>query len=110
VTHCSSSDVGEKSSPIRWNVEIVRKGRGGPVFYVEGDQKIAFDFELGRCGIIYCPPASDWDSSYPWAAGRRRQILDRVAVEFVRGEFKGSTFAFVEGRDDMIHIRPPVRR
>jgi hypothetical protein len=77
------------------------------VFYVEGDQKIAFDFELGMYGIIYCPPTAGWDSSYPWAAGRRPQIVERLASEFVRREFKGSAFGFVEGRDDMIDVRPP---
>jgi hypothetical protein len=88
-----------------WDVEIVIKGRGGPVIYVEGANRVEFDFELGDGGTIYCPPSKEWDQKFPWAAGRRTTIVERTAREFVRREFCGYEFGFQDGRDDIISVR-----
>lgn len=69
---------------------------------------IEFDFELGNAGIIYCPSAKSWDQDFPWAAGRRSKIIERVACEFVRREFGGYHWAFAEGRDDTVLVTKPV--
>ena len=34
--------------------------------------------------IIECPDFSDWDQTYPWAAGRRLEVMERVAGEAIR--------------------------
>jgi hypothetical protein len=100
---------GRRPAGDRWDVRIERKGRGGPIMYLEGTNQIGFDFELGDVGTIYCPPATDWDERYPWAAGRRNVIVGRVATEFVRREFRGYGFGFEDGRDDIIAIRRRIR-
>jgi len=74
----------------------------------EGERVIEFDFELGNAGIIYCPSAKSWDQDFPWAAGRRSKIIERVACEFVRREFGGYHWAFAEGRDDTVLVTKPV--
>jgi hypothetical protein len=78
------------------------------VIYLEGDNRIDFDFELGDAGAIYCPPSADWDQRFPWAAGRRALIVERVASEFVRREFRAYQFGFQDGRDDVIDIHRAV--
>src|SRR5690242_8971659 len=82
---------GRRAAGDGWDLRVERKGRGGPIAYLEGTNRIDFDFELGDAGTIYCPPSSDWDQTFPWAAGRRREIIERVATEFVRREFRGYT-------------------
>jgi hypothetical protein len=100
---------GRRPSGDGWDVQIVVKGRGRPVIYVEGTNRVEFDFELGDGGIIYCPPSANWDQKFPWAAGRRAIIVERTAREFVRREFRGYQFSFEEGRDDIIGVRRPAR-
>ena len=75
-----------------WDLRVERRGRGGAIIYLEGASRIEFDFELGDAGTIYCPRSADWDQRFPCAAGRRREIMERVAAEFVRREFRGYTF------------------
>jgi len=74
---------------------------------LEGERRIPFDFELGGTvgGFIYAPAAATWDAEYPWAIGRRSEILDRVAQEFIRREFRGYVYEFERGRDDIIVVR-----
>jgi hypothetical protein len=60
--------------------------------YLEGTNRIDFDFELSDGGTIYCPSSADWDQRFPWATGRRSLILERVAAEFTRREFPQYTF------------------
>jgi hypothetical protein len=100
--------LGKPRIPKGWDLVVKRLGRGGPVSYVEGTNRIEFDFELGNQevgGFIFCPGSADWDSRYPWAAGRRSAIVDRVVAEFTRREFRGYAFGPSDGRDDVFVIR-----
>jgi len=83
---------GRRAAGDGWDLRVEHKGRGGAVVYLEGTNRIDFDFELGDAGTIYCPPSADWDQRFPWAAGRRREVMERVGAEFVRREFRGYTF------------------
>ena len=75
-----------------WDLRIDHSGRSSPIVYLEGTNRMEFDFELGDAGTIFCPSSTDWDQRFPWAAGRRREIIERVGAEFVRREFRGYTF------------------
>jgi hypothetical protein len=83
---------GRRPAGDGWDLRIEHKGRDGPIIYLEGPNRIDFDFELGDGGTIYCPPSAEWDQRLPWAAGRRSLIVKRVAAEFVRREFPRFTF------------------
>jgi hypothetical protein len=83
---------GRRPAGEGWDLRVEGQGRGGRIIYLEGTNRIDFDFELGDACTIYCPPAADWEQTFPWAAGRRREIMERVASEFVRREFRGYTF------------------
>jgi len=98
---------GRATHPQGWDLRIKRRGRGGPIVYAEGEFLIEFDFELGNAGIIYCPPGKTWDRDFPWAAGRRSEVIARVADEFVRREFRGYRWSFAEGRDDTVLVTRP---
>jgi hypothetical protein len=99
---------GRTTSDEGWSVRIKRRGRGGPIVYIEGAHAIEFDFELGNAGIIYCPSAERWDREFAWAVGRRREIIGRVADEFIRREFRGYGWSFAAGRDDVVLVAKPV--
>lgn len=83
---------GRRPAGDGWDLRIEHELRGGLVIYLEGSNRIDFDSELGDGGIIFCPPSADWDQKFPWASGRRPMILERVATEFIRREFRGYTF------------------
>jgi hypothetical protein len=88
-----------------WDVRTRIEGRGAAITYLEGANEIPFDFELGDAGRIHCPPSANWDERFPWAAGRRDLIVERVATEFVRRQFKGYAFGLEDGHDDIIGVR-----
>jgi hypothetical protein len=75
------------NQPGAWRVEIRENGRSGSVDYHEGADTIPCYWEF--CGgdsmaSISIGDTSDWDNCHPWAAGRRQQILERIAAEVVR--------------------------
>jgi hypothetical protein len=68
-------------------VEIATSGRGGSIFYREGENTAAFDWEFGASpaiALIFGPTAQTWDRQHPWAAGRQAEIYDLVGAEAVR--------------------------
>jgi hypothetical protein len=80
------------TSPV---VEISTSGRGGSIYYCEGEQRIAFDWEFAlppAIVLIFGPKASGWDDAYPWASGRRSEIFEFVGAEVVRQQVAGGGF------------------
>lgn len=72
-----------------WRVEIEKRGRGGSVRYKEGGHVVPFEWEFGGGDIvitIWAPDPKTWDTSYPWAAGRRTEIIDRMVQAYIREE------------------------
>ena len=70
-----------------WTVKIVSRGQAGTVHYIEGIQSMKFDWEFGGHDIIalvWGPEASLWNRKYPWATGRRKEIMRRVADEVIK--------------------------
>jgi hypothetical protein len=71
-----------------WKVTIQGDGRSGIIEYWEEEKRIEFGWEIGGAKgiilIIQGPEPWDWDKSNPWAAGRRDEILNRVANEAIR--------------------------
>jgi hypothetical protein len=68
-------------------VEITTSGRGGSIFYREGDQTVKFDWEFAlppALALIFGSTAQHWDSNYPWAPRRQAEIYNFVAEEVVR--------------------------
>ncbi|MCP9917568.1 hypothetical protein [Cyanobium sp. ATX 6F1] len=54
--------------------------------------------------------SSEWDAHHPWAAGRRKQILERIAAEVVRQKAP-SCSALIGEPPGFITIRQrPVQR
>ena len=79
-------------SPV---VDISTSGRGGSIYYREGEQRIAFDWEFAlppAIVLIVGPKSDGWDSAYPWASGRRAEIFDFVGAEVVRQQVAGGGF------------------
>src|SRR5215470_13659782 len=76
-------------------VEIATSGRGGSIFYREGENTAAFDWEFGASpaiALIFGPTAQTWDRQHPWAAGRQAEIYDFVGAQAVRQKAAGARF------------------
>jgi hypothetical protein len=69
-----------------WSVEIESKGRCGYVHYFEGKDKISFDWEFvgTPLAVIWGPLPDRWDTLFPWAKGRRTEIMQRIAGAVIR--------------------------
>jgi aspartokinase-like uncharacterized kinase len=72
---------------VKYDVNIIREGRGGWIFYREEDNSLPFDWDITSDGFeVYVPPPSEWDdfckrNSATQCIGRRQQILERLAEE-----------------------------
>lgn len=81
-------------------------GRAGRVRYDEaGAESYAFECELGAGNtllIVVAPSSAEWSAALPWAAGRRQEVLDRLASEIVRQKAPGASHAVHEGGVDIL--------
>jgi len=93
---------------MNYKVEIIQSGRGGSINYIENEQALRLDWEFAMDGAyVFAPTPAQWDAYWqsnniPWAAGRRQEILERVAEEVRRQ--KAQT-AKVTMDDDCIHFK-----
>jgi hypothetical protein len=73
-------------------VTISREFRAGLISYQEGENEAQFDWEIGGSvvALIWGTKRRDWESRYPWAAGRQSEIYDFVAKEVIRREAPNS--------------------
>jgi hypothetical protein len=83
-------------------VKVLNQGPSGKVQYTEGLFKknvCEFYFEFGAgdtVAIITVPAADKWDAAYPWAGGRRKEILTFVAEELRRTQAPSSSIVWEE--------------
>ncbi len=69
------------------DIKIFTSGRFGTIQYVEGWLKkntCEFHWEFGGgdvVALVWFPAETEWDAKYPWAQGRRKEILDYVAEQ-----------------------------
>jgi len=81
-------------------INIIQKGPSGTVQYIEGFLKknvCEFYFEFGggdTVAIIWIPAENEWDAKYPWAGGRRKEIITFVAEEVRRKQSPKSTIVW----------------
>ena len=93
---------------MNYKVEISQSGRGGSINYTENEQALRLDWEFAMDGAyIFVPRPEQWDAYWQsnniqWAAGRRQEILERVAAG-VRQQQAQSSKVTIE--DDCIHFK-----
>lgn len=76
-------------------VEISQSGRGGSIYYREGDNTITFGWEFAlppALALIFGTEAKHWEHQHPWVAGRQKEIFELVAEEVIRQKAPGSDF------------------
>jgi hypothetical protein len=75
-------------------VTIEQTGRGGSIYYREGENTIVFDWEFGgsALALLFGVDTEHWDARYPWAIGRQAEIYDFVAKEVVRQQASGHRY------------------
>jgi hypothetical protein len=78
-------------------VDITTTGRGGGITYREREQEIPFDWEFAMSpavALVWGPPRDEWDTRYPWAAGRQASIYEFVGAEVVRQKAPDGGFEY----------------
>src|ERR1700716_2528142 len=92
---------------MSYSVGVTQDGRGGEVDYVEGGQRLSFEWDFTTEGlVIYVPSPEKWDqyseeNRAPWAAGRRREILTRLAEGLRDKKARGAKISI---ENDWIHL------
>ncbi len=78
--------------PSSWTVSVEQSGRGGSIRYREGSNEAVLDWEFaggGAVALIFGPASEHWDTVIPWASGRQREVLSRVAEDVLRLQAPG---------------------
>jgi hypothetical protein len=78
-------------------VEIEQSGRGGSIYYRADEHSITFGWEFATppaLALIFGPTSQVWESEYPWAKGRQREIFEFVGAEVVRQKAPGYYFDY----------------
>jgi hypothetical protein len=86
-------------------VNFITQGRSGKVQYIEGSlfkkNTCEFYWEFGGAGtiaIIWFPKDdAAWDAKYPWAVGRRMEIVKDMAEQVRKKQAPRSTLKWEEG-------------
>ncbi|MCC6301096.1 MAG: hypothetical protein IT314_17540 [Anaerolineales bacterium] len=86
-------------------INIVTQGRFGKIQYIEGSLfkknvcEFYWEFGGGDAVAIIAFPKSDaeWDTHYPWAAGRRMEIVTDMAERVRKKKSPTSTLRWEEG-------------
>ena len=86
-------------------VNIIEPGRYGKIQYIEGSffkkNTCEFNWEFGGgdvVAIITFPKTdAEWDKQYPWATGRRMEIVKDMAEQVRKKQAPSSTLRWEEG-------------
>ena len=73
--------------------------------YVETGGTCSFYWEFGgndAIAMIWVPPPDEWDSLYPWAQGRRDEILGQMAEAVRRKQVSSGS---IEITENIIYFR-----
>ena len=97
-------------SGSQWTVTIEEHGRCGLIHYREGENVISFDWEFasGPAVVVIWPLHNErWEEMYPWAKGRKSEIIENVAGDVCRQ--KAPTCSFKINADMSIDILEPPK-
>ena len=76
---------GNLPAPHTYRV-VLLGGRAGWVYFLENGHACAFGYEyMSAPSVMWvdAPAAVAWDTRYPWATGRRQEILTLVGDELI---------------------------
>ena len=86
-------------------INIITKGPSGTIQYIEGSffkkNTCEFYWEFGGAdtvAMIWFPKEDgEWDKKYPWAAGRRMEIVKDMAEQVRKKQAPSSTLKWEDG-------------
>lgn len=86
-------------------VNIIEQGRYGKIQYIEGSffkkNTCEFYWEFGGADVVaiisFAKTDAEWDKKYPWAAGRRMEIVKDMAEQARKKQAPSSTLRWEEG-------------
>ncbi len=85
------TEDGSSGVRLKTRIEIEDHGQCGLAHYREDANHAVFDWEIGGSvvALVWARDSDTWAVSHPWAAGRDREILIRVAEELTRQRAPG---------------------
>lgn len=86
-------------------VNIIDQGRSGKIQYIEGSffkkNTCEFYWEFGGADTVaniwFPKNDAEWDAKYPWAAGRRMEIVKDMAEQVRKKQAPRSRLKWEEG-------------
>ena len=86
-------------------INVITKGGSGTIQYIEGSlfkkNTCEFYWEFGGAdtvAIIWFPKDdAEWDKKYPWAVGRRLEIVNDMAEQVRKKQAPSSTLKWEDG-------------
>ncbi len=91
-----------------WQVDIHEHGRSGIIDYREGANSASVEWEFGGgdvVAIVMSVSAAKWDRMFPWAAGRQREILERIGAELVAQKAPGCVVDFDAKSPEVFYVQ-----
>jgi len=87
------------------NINIITDGPSGTIQYIEGSlfkkNICEFYWEFGGAGTVaiiwFLNNDDEWDKRYPWAAGRRMEIVRDMAEKVRKRQAPSSTLKCEDG-------------
>lgn len=86
-------------------INIIQQGRSGKIQYAEGvlfnNYMCEFYWEFGGADVVaiisFPKTDAEWDKKYPWATGRRMEIVKDMAEQVRHEKSPLSTLKWEEG-------------
>jgi hypothetical protein len=94
-----------------WEIDIHEHGRSGIIDYREGDHRASVEWELGGgevVAIVTSVSTKAWSRMFPWAAGRQREILERIGAELIARKAPGCVVDFDARTPEVFYLRRPA--
>jgi hypothetical protein len=86
------NDLASRFFPV---LEYTQDGRGGSIYYKEGDVKIEFGWEFGGGNavvILFIPETKYWEAQTATPLSRRDEILRFLSEQVIRDQAQGCTY------------------
>ncbi len=86
-------------------INIITQGSSGKIQYIEGSlfkkNTCEFYWEFGGADIVaiiwFPKDDNEWDKKYPWAAGRRMEVVKDMAEQVRKKQAPSSKLKWEEG-------------
>ncbi|GGM92116.1 hypothetical protein GCM10010967_26480 [Dyadobacter beijingensis] len=87
-------------------LEYTQEGRGGTIYYQEGDIRFGLDWEFGGGNavvIFYIPEVKYWEAQTRTPLSRRDEIIEFICRQVIRDQAPGCTYKIYHNSVSILH-------